>query len=492
VNAARGVRRSLRLATLVLLGGCVYYNGMYNTNRLAKSARKAEREGRPFEAQGFWGQVVTRADSLVLRHPRSKYADQASVLRGLALARLNQCQDAVEPLGRLPLVQLSTDFTEEAALALGRCQLQMGDAGLADVAFAQVLNSSDSTRRHEARFRHARALRLNGQYEAAVALLQESPDPRAREDLLLALAGAGRAAEALVVADSVLALHDSTFAWDSTVATIGRTDARTASALVSRLADDPRASPELKARRLYDDGVRLAGTDSAGAFARFQQAAAVPGAAESAERARLRLLRTGLSSVRTLQDLGPSTDSLAALASRTTSSGLEAAALQLEVAQLRLLDDSARAGVPQGDLRLFLGAESARDSIHAPLLAATLFRRLADEWPTSPYAPKALLAAQRLDPADPDGIHDRLDSLYHDSPYLAVMRGEEAPGYRQLEDSLQTFAAAQPMLVPRGVGGAARAPQVRPGQPIPEEGRVRPRRLTPGDSASTRRRGVEP
>lgn len=515
MSVVRDATRVLRLAALVLLGGCVYYNGMYNTNRLAKSARKAERDGRPFEAQGFWGQVITRADSLVLRHPRSKYADQATVLRGLALARLNQCQDAVGPLGRLSLVQLSTDFTEEAALALGRCQLQLGDAGLADLAFVQVLNSSDSARRHEARLRHARALRMSGQYEEAVALLRDRPDPRAREDLLLALAGAGHTDEALAFADSVLALHDSTFAWDTVVATVGRQNARVASALVGRLADDPRASPELKARRLYDDAVRLAATDSAGAVARFQQAARVPGATETAERARLRLLRAELSSARTLQDLVRSNDSLAAVASQTTVGGLEAAALQLELDQLRQLEDSARAGVPQGDLRLFLGAESARDSIHAPLLAAMLFRRLAEEWPTSPYAPKALLAAQRLDPADPDGVHVRLDSLYHDSPYLAVMRGEEAPGYRQLEDSLQIFAAAQPVLVPRRGGGAGRAPgQVRrPGQPIPQEDRMPPRRTTPptgqqvpaedrirprrpapqpGDSASTRRRGLEP
>ena len=71
-----------------LLGGCVYYNGMYNTNRLAKSAWKAERDGRVFEASNLWGQVITRADSLVMRHPRSKYAAEANVLRGLALARL--------------------------------------------------------------------------------------------------------------------------------------------------------------------------------------------------------------------------------------------------------------------------------------------------------------------------------------------------------------------------------------------------------------------
>ncbi|HKT60036.1 MAG TPA: hypothetical protein VJQ46_08285, partial [Gemmatimonadales bacterium] len=399
MSAARGVTRGaarlVRLAGLVLLGGCVYYNGMYNTNRLAKSARKAEREGRPFEAQGFWGQVITRADSLVLRHPRSKYADQATVLRGLALARLNQCQEAIGPLGRLVLVQLSTDFTEEAALALGRCQLQLGDAGLADLAFLRVLNSADSVRRHEARFRHARALRMSGQYEAAVALMRESPDPRAREDLLLALAGAGRTEEALVFADSVLALHDTSFAWDSVVVTMGREDARAASSLVTRLADEPGAAPELSARRLYEDGVRLAPLDSAAAMARFEQAAKVQGSSDGAARARLRLLRVELSSARSLGDLASKADALADLASQSPA-GMEAAALQVELRQLAQLADSARAGTPQGDLRLFLGAESARDSIHAPLLAATLFRQVADEWPASPYAPKALLAAERL------------------------------------------------------------------------------------------------
>ena len=65
----------------LLLGGCVYYNGMYNTNRLAKSARKAERDGRTFEANTL-GPGGTKADSVVVRHPHSKYADEADVLRG--------------------------------------------------------------------------------------------------------------------------------------------------------------------------------------------------------------------------------------------------------------------------------------------------------------------------------------------------------------------------------------------------------------------------
>ena len=73
-------------------------------------------------------------------------------------------------------------------------------------------------------------------------------------------------------------------------------------------------------------------------------------------------------------------------------------------------------------------------------LAANLFRQLATQWPESPYAPKALLAAQLLDPEDGAFAQARLDSLYPASPYVAMLRGEDAPGYQVLEDSLQAFA----------------------------------------------------
>jgi hypothetical protein len=217
------------LAGASLLGGCVYYNGMYNTNRLANSARKAERDGRAFEANNLWGQVITKAESLVVRHPRSKYASEANVLRGLALARLSQCPAAVAPLGQVTLLDRSDDLVEEAVLALGRCQLELGDVAMADLAFARVIDSHDQARRREARSRHARVLRMTGRYEEALAVMRETPDPSNRSDFLLALAGDGQTGEALAMADSLLASGDTTFAWDSVVAALGRQDPRAAS-----------------------------------------------------------------------------------------------------------------------------------------------------------------------------------------------------------------------------------------------------------------------
>src|SRR6266536_804942 len=145
---------------LLLLGVCVYYNGMYNANRLARSARKAEREGRTFEDSNLWGQVITRAESVSVRHPDSKYADQAAVLRGVALARLGQCPPAMAPLGHAALLATGTELAEEGALALGRCSVDAGDAGAADLAFNRVMDSRHPARRREARLQHARALRL--------------------------------------------------------------------------------------------------------------------------------------------------------------------------------------------------------------------------------------------------------------------------------------------------------------------------------------------
>lgn len=459
--------RPLRLAVVLaagLLGGCVYYNGMYNTNRLAKAARKAEREGRTFEATNLWGQVVTRAESVVVRHPRSKYADQANVLRGLALARIDQCPTAVGPLGRVADLPQRSDFAEEAALALGRCQLQLGDAGLADLAFARVIDSRDSLRRREARSQHAHALRLNGRYQEALDLLREHPDFRNRDDLLLSLAGVGDTASAFALADSLLASGDSTVRWDSLVVSLGGQDPRSASALVDRLVARGSDKPEVQARWLYEDGIRLASVDSARAQARLEAAAATPGRVEAAERARLRLLRLALARSRTEAELARLDDSLTAMAEREGVVSAEAEALAATSGRLRSVTDSLAPTAPQGDLRLFLAGEAARDTLGAPLLAAGLFRRVADEWPASPYAPKALLAAHQLDPSEPDDARILADSVWAGSPYLAMLRGQDAPGYAALEDSLAAFAASQP------VGTGSRNPRVFRRRPVlPED-----------------------
>jgi hypothetical protein len=478
------MRRRFGLLALLLLGGCVYYNGMYNTKRLAGSARKAERDGRTLEANNLWGQVITRAESLVVRHPDSKYAEEALVYKGIALARLNQCSNAVRPLARGSTVVTDRVTAEEAGLALGRCHLEIGDAAAARVAVAPVVDSKDPGRRRTARLYEARALRQMGQPEDALRSLDGLTGPGAAEERLLALGMAGRAAETIALADTLLVLHDSAQVWDSAVTVIGRYHPGTASALVDRVNARPRTSQEEQARRLYQDALRLAAVDSTKATERLRKAAKLGTGTESGDRASLALHREAISRAASPADLAMAADSLRPLAGRATPASQEAKLLLFTIAGVRTAVDSSGPAFPQGDLRLFLAAETARDSLAAPALAANLFRQVVETWPDSPYAPKALLAGRVLDPDWGEATRPLLEEKYAASPYLGYLRGEDPDAYRALEDSLQAYVyqleTAQRRPVPGVRPGVT--PQARPGVPI------RPNQPKP----TTPRRGLEP
>ena len=477
----------LALLAVLLLGGCVYYNGMYNTKRLAGSARQAEREGRPFEANNLWGQVITRADSLVVRHPRSKYVEQALVYKGIALARLGQCPAAVTPLGRASVLELEGEIAEEASLALGRCQLELGDPGAAGLAFARLLESEDEGRQREARVLYGRALRQSGRPDEALAMLEGVQDPRVPGERLLALAAADHGDEALRLTDSLLEVNDSARVWDSVIGVVGRSNPPLASALVDRLGQRPSTHPVLHAQRLLDDAARLQPVDSARAVERLRAARRVGEGTDRGHRAELRLIRMEVARAATPADLGPLLDTLGRLSAAQSDVAAEARLLAATAGAVRAAADSSAPGVAQGDLRLFLAGETARDSLRAPALAASLFRRLVETWPESPYAPKALLAGQVLDPVWGDQVRGLLDERYAGSPYLAMARGLEPVGYRELEDSLQTYALVQ------ASAQARRRPAATPGgRRTTDPDKLEEDAPTGGQRTPVPRRGLEP
>lgn len=469
-----GERRALPMALLhaglaaSLLGGCVYYNGMYNANRLANSARKAEREGRTFEANNLWGQVATKAESVVVRHPKSKYAEEAAILRGLALARLGQCEQALGPLGRVTLATVATDLTEEAWLATGRCQVSLGNISAADAAFAQVTESKNSWRRREARLQRALTLRHAGRYKEALTALEGIREPRAVAERLLSLAGGGRVPEAMALADSLVARGDTIQPWDSLLVSLGKQDPSAASSLVDRVRRLPSRSADTQARWLLEDGLRLIGPDTARARSRFREAVEIGGSGGAAGWASLQLVRLDLRGVSQPRGLSPLIQSLRGKAGRHPLVESELTRLGNTAAGILTATASVMPGSPQGDLRLFLAAEAARDSLLAPRLADGLFQRILREWPESPYAPKAALAAQQVNPEWADSARALLEARYFESPYLALIRGDEGSAYRQLEDSLGAFATAQ------AEEGAAGARPGTPGRPAPIEGDDRP------------------
>jgi tetratricopeptide (TPR) repeat protein len=486
----RGERRTVPMAVLQaglaasLLGGCVYYNGMYNANRLANSARKAEREGRTFEANNLWGQVATKAESVVVRHPKSKYAEEAAILKGLALARLGQCEEALGPLGRVTVAPVGTDLTEDAWLATGRCQVAMGNIAAGDAAFAQVIESKNSWRRREARFRRAQTLRHAGRYQEALSALEGVREPRAVAERLLSLAGDGRVPEAMALADSLVARGDTTQPWDSLLVSLGQQDPSNGSSLVDRVRRLPNRSADTQARWLLEDGLRLIASDTARARSRLRAAVEIGGSGEAAERASLQLVRLDLRGVSHPQALSPLIQSLRSNAEHHGIVSAELTQLSNTAAAILTATASVMPGSPQGDLRLFLAAEAARDSLLAPRLAEGLFQRILREWPESPYAPKAALAAQQVNPEWADSARALLEARYFESPYLAMIRGDEGSAYRQLEDSLGAFATAQAGAGRRAPGAGPRPPG-RPAPVMPED-EDRPTRQRPRPAPNNR------
>ncbi|HET9294831.1 MAG TPA: tetratricopeptide repeat protein [Gemmatimonadales bacterium] len=435
--------RPVALISLLLLGGCAYYNGMYNAKRLAGRAERAEREGRTFEAQGLWAQAEVRAESVIVRHPDSRWADDAQLIRGLARARRKDCTGAISPLEAASLSLDSPEVAEQANFQLGECRLELGDVLGADAAFARVIESPDSARRAHARLQHARVLRSSGRYAEALAALEGLSGPSVDGERAAALAGLGRMDDATPLITEAIQRGDLAFPWDSILAAVGRRDAREATRLVDRVVQMPDVTPDQRDRWLGADGVRLIPVDTVAGIARLEQVAVGQPPTNASVAARMSLIEFRLHGARTLSDA----EAMRPALERLSEIGGPASIASL--GYLRALDrlgtnrDSVTPDTPQGDLLTFLAAETGRDSLRAPVIATDLFRRLSGTWPASPYAPKALLAIAALEPAAADSLRAVLESQYQESPYLTFLRGESAPALKPLEDSLQAFAIAR-------------------------------------------------
>lgn len=460
------MRRAWPLALLVV-AGCAYYNGMYNANRFAKRAQKAERAGRTFEAQGFWAQAEVRADSVIVRYPDSKYVDDAQLIRGQAMVSREDCADAIPALEQASLSQDSPEVAQQALILLGQCRLQAGNLAGADDAFVSLMASPDSAVRLEARLQHARILRIHGSYQGALETLDglqgTAPDVERAADY----AGLGELAEAQPLIDQALARQDLTVPWDSTLAGVGRVDPGLASRYTSAVILLPGLPTEARDQLLMADGLRLLGTDADSGLVRLRAAASANPITEASLVARLRLSQYAIAEAATLAELESARDGLTSLSEVGGRNSIRALGYLRVLNRVRAYRDSVPPGSPQGDLATFVTAESVRDSLPAPQLAGQLFALIPTAWPASPYAPKALLALAELEPARADSILHELECNYPDSPYLLLAAGDVTPAVLALEDSLLVYAMGAPAARPPD---GRRAPAAAPaGQPPQDE-----------------------
>ncbi|HEU4570152.1 MAG TPA: hypothetical protein VFS07_06245 [Gemmatimonadales bacterium] len=457
------------LAAPALLPACAYYNGMYNAVHLARRAEKAEREGRTLEAEGLWGQVQVKAETVLARHPRSKWADDARFLQGKALERTGNCTAAVGPLETVSLHSADSAMADEAALLLGACRDRLGDARGAGFAVERLIHSPDPARRSEAAWRAGAAYRQSGRAAEALALLETSTHPRARGERAATLAALRRFDEAEALADSLQQEHDSTAPWGDLLAGLAEHDeARTATRLDTLLAE-LRPDPDSAAAWLAADAGRwFARGEPARGMARLDEAFQAAPTRPVGAGALLELLHRKLTLATDPAVLDTVTQRLTLIEPSAGTAAGQARLLGQQVARARLRLDSLDLAAPAGDLRAFLAAEELRDTLQAPGLAVRTWRQLVEARPASPYVPKALLAIAALDTAARDSLLGVLGDRYAASPYVLAAAGQDPEGFRALEDSLARFARSYRVIVrpprPPARGRAAPTPSAAPVQ----------------------------
>jgi hypothetical protein len=446
----------LALTLAVSGNGCAYYNAMWSAEKFAKEARRLEERGREPEARAQWALAAMKAESVMTRHPRSRWADDALVLRGEGLARAGTCDAAAAPIADALASVSDAPLRERAGLAAAQCALTTGKPAAAERALGEALASNDDRRRSRAEYLAGRVAASRLDYDAAVAHFRRSREPGALPARARAHLAAGRPEDAGAVLDTLAAGRFNAADWTDLLkelATSGAADA--ASGALDRMLARARVPAKDAAQLLIDDGDRrLAGGDQGGAATRYRQAAA---AAPAGDDGVARVREQGILAARATSrsDLRP----IVAEVTRVARAGEGGGGSGVGEAR-RLLELLARVvSTPETPGAAFRFAELARDSLGAPRLAGRLLLDLAAADTASLYAPKALVAALALLPDRRDSIVGVLDRAYASSPYTRALRGEASPAYAAAEDSLARELGVQVARVTPG--RAARADALR-------------------------------
>lgn len=448
---------TLRSASLTLVGllvGCAYYNGLYNANRLADDARRAEREGRVGEARSLWAQAAVKAESVATRYPGSHYRDDALLLWGRGLERAGECRRAVGPLTFAADSSPDPVLRKDARLLLVDCRLLLRQPTQAIRAVEPLLADGDSSVVREALRRRGSAYLAAGDGERAIADLEHLPPERAGLDLARAYVAVGDLDRAVATlrtrADGAYVESE----WRAVMHELGAASPSRAAEIVDRLAGRTDLTPGERARILLGDAERRwADGDLTAATVRFRAVESM--AADSAEGAAARgyLAVAALRGLNDLQELSTVAEQLDD-ASQGGGQAQRIVQPARDVARTAL-GALADPGRPAHDLTLFAIAEILRDSLDAPSPAREFFLLVAAQHPDSRFAPKALLAATMLDPNRADSVRVVLQRRYPYSPYTLALEGHAGSQFAVLEDSLRVLLQLERQRLAVGQSPAA-------------------------------------
>ncbi len=432
----------------MVAAGCVYFNQLYNANRLYSQGVSDMEAGRAGGGQALLTEAIQKADKVAREHPNSRWADDALwlvVRASILLERWPEAAEAAEQL--LGYTRTHRDSVEVAGY-LGTAQLYLGGVAQADsLLTAALANVEDDDIRAEfylSRGRARMALRLENEADSDLAAASELRldwvDPRL--DRVRLLVGMGRGEDAAAQAAELLRLP------------LNSVEQREVLALVEFLAA---ISPETGIEALSD----VETSD----LPRDQRARMVKLRGDM--RIEIGLVEEGLADYELVSDIA--SESVAAVEAEAAVVELRlravTAPVELAIHQARMMRLSRSAAartsrevarirdtliridywMTAGDVGYLLAAEAARDELGNPVLARSLFLRYVEEQPTAFWAPKAILAAldlTDLDSSEPgaEELRRRLAEDYADSVYVLALTGGTGGefSYEQLEQGLQT------------------------------------------------------
>jgi hypothetical protein len=96
---------------------------MWSAERFAREARRLEARGQESEARSEWARAALKAETVMARHPRSRWADDALVLSAEGRARAGMCDVAAAPIAQALRTVGDAALRERAASAAAHCAL---------------------------------------------------------------------------------------------------------------------------------------------------------------------------------------------------------------------------------------------------------------------------------------------------------------------------------------------------------------------------------
>jgi hypothetical protein len=413
--------RLLLLAlALVLPTGCVYYNGIYNAKEAARDGDALLRRQAEADAGGPFQRSAERAESVLVRYPKSPWRTRALYLAGRGQAYSAQCDRAIPTLNEfLSLSGAATDDRDRARIALASCELRGTRLATARARLDSLVDAPNADVARQARVWAARAALAAGDRDAVPQYLRSLDASALQWELI----GSSLSASEYARAESLLTLQAARGDFRDEATRVlrelwlaGRVDAVEGIVRrydLSRVRDDRRATMHYAIGEL---NVR-AGRDS---VARRHLLVAMTYAGRDtviAHEATARLSLLPLSTLRSTREV----DSILARQVTAVRATGYARRVQDQLLLVTLLEGQSD---PTG-ASLFLAAEVARDSLRAPRLAEGMFLRIAREQSTSSLAPRSLHAASLLDPDSAQRWLGQVQTVYATSSVAAYLRGDD-------------------------------------------------------------------